>query len=37
MDAEILGLTLNHYKIKLDYALRKFLRVLVDVKREKEG
>lgn len=35
--AEILGLTLNQYKIKLDYALRKFLRVLVDVKREKEG
>lgn len=35
--AEILGLTLNQYKMKLDYALRKFLRVLVDVKREKEG
>lgn len=35
--AEILGLTLKQYKIKLDYALRKFLRVLVDVKREKEG
>ena len=35
--AEILGLTLRQYKIKLDYALRKFLRVLVDVKREKEG
>lgn len=34
--AEILGLTLNQYKMKLDYALRKFLRVLVDVKREKE-
>lgn len=35
--AEILGLTSNQYKMKLDYALRKFLRVLVDVKREKEG
>lgn len=35
--AEILGLSLYQYKIKLDYALRKFLRVLVDVKREKEG
>ena len=35
--AEILGLTLNQYKIKLDYALRKFLRVLVEIKREKEG
>lgn len=35
--AEILGLTLNQYKMKLDYALRKFLRVLVDVKREKGG
>ena len=35
--AEILGLTLNQYKMKLDYALRKFLSVLVDVKREKEG
>lgn len=34
--AEMLGLTLNQYKMKLDYALRKFLRVLVDVKREKE-
>ena len=34
--AEILGLTLNQYKMKLDYALRKFLRELVDVKREKE-
>lgn len=35
--AEILGLTLNQYKVKLDYALRKFLRVLVEIKREKEG
>lgn len=35
--AEILGLTLNQYKIKLDYALRKFLRVLVEIRREKEG
>ena len=35
--AEILGLTLNQYKMKLDYALRKFLRVLVENKREKEG
>lgn len=35
--AEILGLTLNQYKFKLDYALRKFLRVLVEIKREKEG
>ena len=35
--AEILGLTLNQYKMKLDYALRKFLRVLVEIKREKEG
>lgn len=35
--AELLGLTLNQYKIKLDYALRKFLRVLVEIKREKEG
>lgn len=35
--AEILGLTLNQYKIKLDYALRKFLRVLIEVRKEKEG
>ena len=35
--AEILGLTLNQYKIKLDYALRKFLRVLVEIRREKGG
>lgn len=35
--AEILGLSLNQYKIKLDYALRKFLRVLVEIRREKEG
>ena len=35
--AEILGLSLNQYKIKLDYALRKFLRVLVEVRKEKEG
>lgn len=35
--AEILGLTLNQYKIKLDYALRKFLRVLVELKTEKKG
>ena len=35
--AEILGLTLNQYKIKLDYALRKFLRVLVEIRRGKEG
>lgn len=35
--AEILGLSLNRYKIKLDYALRKFLRVLVEVRKEKEG
>lgn len=35
--AEILGLTLNQYKVKLDYALRKFLRVLVEIRREKEG
>ena len=35
--AEILGLTLKQYKIKLDYALRKFLRVLVEIRREKEG
>lgn len=34
--AEILGLSLNQYKMKLDYALRKFLRVLVEIKREKE-
>ena len=34
--AEILGLTLNQYKIKLDYALRKFLRVLVEIRRGKE-
>lgn len=34
--AEILGLTLNQYKMKLDYALCKFLRVLVEIKREKE-
>lgn len=35
--AEILGLTLKQYKIKLDYALRKFLRVLVEIRRGKEG
>lgn len=35
--AEILGLTLNQYKIKLDYALRNFLRVLVELKTEKKG
>lgn len=35
--AEILGVSLNQYKIKLDYALRKFLRVLVEIRREKEG
>ena len=35
--AEILGLSLNQYKIKLDYALRKFLRVLVEIRIEKEG
>ena len=35
--AEILGLTLNQYKMKLDYALRKFLRVLVEIRRGKEG
>lgn len=35
--AEILGLTLNQYKIKLDYALRNFLRVLVEIRRGKEG
>lgn len=35
--AEILGLSLNQYKIKLDYALRKFLRVLVEIRRGKEG
>lgn len=35
--AEILGLTLKQYKIKLDYALRKFLRVLVELKTEKKG
>jgi len=35
--AEILGLTLNQYKIKLDYTLRKFLRVLVELKHEKKG
>ena len=35
--AEILGLSLNQYKIKLDYALRKFLSVLVEVRKEKEG
>lgn len=35
--AEILSLSLNQYKIKLDYALRKFLRVLVEVRKEKEG
>ena len=35
--AEILGLTLNRYKIKLDYALRNFLRVLVELKTEKKG
>jgi len=35
--AEILGLSLNQYKIKLDYALRKFLRVLVELKTEKKG
>lgn len=34
--AEILGLTLNQYKMKLDYALRKFLRVLVEIRRGKE-
>jgi hypothetical protein len=34
--AEILGLTLNQYKIKLDYALRNFLRVLVEIRRGKE-
>ena len=34
--AEILGLTLKQYKIKLDYALRKFLRVLVEIRRGKE-
>ena len=34
--AEILGLTLKQYKIKLDYALRKFLRVLVELKNEKK-
>lgn len=35
--AELLGLTLNQYKIKLDYTLRKFLRVLVELKHEKKG
>lgn len=35
--AELLGLSLNQYKIKLDYALRKFLRVLVEIRIEKEG
>ena len=35
--AEILGLSLNQYKIKLDYALRKFLRVIVEIRRGKEG
>ena len=35
--AEILGLSLNQYKITLEYALRKFLRVLVELKTEKKG